>query len=850
MAESAIIKAILTLQDKSFTTGLERSQRKLARFGQQLTRTGRDLSLSLTLPLVAAGKAALDTGVQFDLAQRKIGALGGTGKIDALEKSARQLGATTIFTATEVSGLQLNLRKLGQSNGEIQAVQESILQFAQAMDADLGESGTFVVQTMNRFGDELSRVGDKAEQAAFVTDLFAKATAESALDSEKLRTALNFSGAELAQFGISLQDSVALLAVLADNGFEASRGGTALRRVISELAKEGLSGNEAISELLNSTGTYSEQLERFGLRGAGSASALANMSEQFKELNLKLRDSKGFLQSFAGLLDESLFAKFKKVQSAAQELALSFTETFEDTLGRSLDSLADFIRRLAKIPDPIKRVIVQVAALLASLGPILVVLGGLSTALSLAAKLFNNLNFQIKETVKNAKNLTKLAAANPALAILGLSVTGLAIAYKDVHDALDKGQTVVENYHKKAKALLITEEQRKALLGRPVGNLTGNVETDVATIVTNLAIEREKLERAMSDPSAKTLSTKNFIAQTKADIKLMEDLLVKMRVDDPAKARLDSSLKRIQAQAEAAAARAKLIADGEITSVAALIAKFRDLQAQRDKMIGSTSDNEVNLVSLELLNKEISDTEKKLKSLDQELGSFEPILNADFISSLEDIPSAEDFSNLSFLNNLPGSTLDVTTLRPQVSDLLSSLNDLPGPRGVSFADIGRDVEPIQPIIEPEFLESLQQGVSSLELMRRNLADLSNVALGFGQIFGDSVQSAIRGTQSFADALRTNLIDALGQVMRKVIALIIAYTILAIVSGGTTLGPMAGQFAGMNFGQFMGNGLGMGNIPGLGRSTEQGGLRVQGILSGNDLAISTRRGVTANSRIYG
>ena len=827
MAESAIIKAILTLQEKDFTTGLERSERKLARFGQQMIRTGRDLSVSLTLPLVAAGKAALDTGVQFDLAQRKIGALGGTGKIDALEKSARQLGATTIFTATEVSGLQLNLRKLGQSNGEIKAVQESILQFAQAMDADLGESGTFVVQTMNRFGDELSRVGDKAEQAAFVTDLFAKATAESALDSEKLRTALNFSGAELAQFGISLTDSVALLAVLADNGFEASRGGTALRRVISELAKEGLSGNEAISELLNTTGTYSEQLERFGLRGAGSASALANMSEQFKELNLKLKDSKGFLQSFAGFLDESLFAKFKKVQSAAQELALSFTETFEDTLGRVLVNLADFIRKLAKLPDSVKRVVVQTAALLASLGPMLVVLGGLSTALSLVAKLFNNLSFAIKQTVKNAKNIGKLAAANPALAILGVTLAGLAIAYNDVNNALNKGQTVVDNYHKKVKGLLVTEEQRKALEGRPVGNLTGNIEQDVSTIVQNLAIEREKLARAMSDPSANTLGTKNFIAQTKADIKLMEDTLQKLRVDDPAKAKLDALLDRIKAQAEAAAARAKLIADGEITSVSALIDKFRDLQAQRDKMLGSDNRNEVNLVSLDLLNKEISDTEKKLKSLESGLGSFQSKLNADFISSLEDIPSAEDFSNLSVLNNLPGST-----------------------GNLSFADIGRDVEPIPPIIEPEFLESLQQGVSSLELMRRTMADLSNVALGFGQIFGDSVQDAIRGTQSFADALRTNLIDALGQVMRKVISLIIAYTILAIVSGGTTLGAGAGQFAGMNFGQFMGHGLGMGNIPGLGRSTEQGGLRVQGILSGNDLAVSTRRGVTANSRIYG
>jgi hypothetical protein len=109
-----------------------------------------------------------------------------------------------------------------------------------------------------------------------------------------------------------------------------------------------------------------------------------------------------------------------------------------------------------------------------------------------------------------------------------------------------------------------------------------------------------------------------------------------------------------------------------------------------------------------------------------------------------------------------------------------------------------------------------------------------------------LNQAIQGTENFADALKNNLLNALAQVAAKVAALIVAYIVLAIVSGGTTLGAGAGQFAGMNFGQFMSSGLNMG-IAGFGGGTRS--VQV-GTLSGNDLAISTRRGVTANDRIYG
>ena len=72
MAQSATIKAILTLSTKQFTTALERAQSKLSKFGQRLTRTGRDLSFALTAPLAAAGRTILKVATDFDLSSVRL----------------------------------------------------------------------------------------------------------------------------------------------------------------------------------------------------------------------------------------------------------------------------------------------------------------------------------------------------------------------------------------------------------------------------------------------------------------------------------------------------------------------------------------------------------------------------------------------------------------------------------------------------------------------------------------------------------------------------------------------------------------------------------------------------------
>lgn len=820
MAESATIKAILTLKVDQFTTALERANRKLSAFGSRMTRTGRDLTFALTVPLAAAGKEIIKVGTEFDLVQRKIGALGGTGKIKELSNSARELGATTVFTASQVGELQLNLRRLGQSNKEIQQLQGTILKFAQAMDQDLGEAGLFVVQTMNRYNQELSLVGDTQEQVQYVTNLFAKATAESALDVDKLRNALNYAGSELAQYGISLRDSVSLLAVLANNGFEASRGGTALRRVISELAKEGFTGDQAINRLLTSQGKYADQLEEFGLRGAGSASALAGMREEFDDLNRALDVSSGFLDRYQELIDESLFAKFRKLASAAQELALSFSETLEPAVAGVVDEFADFIRGLAEMPQSMKNVISVIGTFLAALGPVSLILGGIATAVSGLIGGFGKF-FNLLSSKGPIANLASLAAKNPALALLSATVAGLATVYFEVTDVLDKGQSVVDNYHAKVRALLETEKKRAELGYGGVMGLSGDAEQDVPRLQAALATETEKLNRALlgSDRDEK------FIENTQAEIDTILRQLEKILVDDPAKKRLDDLLDRIQKQADEAKKRQKKIEDGEIISLNNLIKRHQDLLRTREQLTGQSKTLEkqgilpVDLPELDELDKKIADT----------VGSIKDLLSG---RELTPIPVAATQENFDLLNEtIKGTKAEASLLGEGVEPVLQLRTAADGTTA-AFTSL---------------FETFQFTKAELQSLIQPAAQLTQIGFAIGNVFGDAFLAAAEGTASFADALRDNLINALNQIARKLITLTILYGVLTILSGGTGQIAAAADFArGNSFGEFLGSGFGAGSL----RSSGGGGLKVQGVLAGSDISLSAKRGVTANDRIYG
>ena len=363
-----------------FSTESQKIQRELRKQGKKMQSIGRSMSMSLTAPIVALGGIATKTFADFEQSMAKVKAVSGAvgEEFNQLNDLAKQLGISTRFSATQVSDLMLNYSKLGFSAGEIQKITKSTLNLALATGEDLATSAEVAGATLRGFGLD-------ASQMTMVTDVMAKSFSSSALDLNKFQVAMSSVAPVARNAGVTLQETTSMLGVLANNGVEASTSGTALRNIFLELAKKGMSFDDAMAQINNSTNANATAMELFGKRGAAVASILASNQDAIAGLNSELLNSEGSAQAMAAIMDQTLEGSMMRLKSATEGLAIEFGEVMAPAIGKVADFLGGLALMFANINPNIKKVIVVVGALLAVIGPLILAVGGLTSAFAFLA---------------------------------------------------------------------------------------------------------------------------------------------------------------------------------------------------------------------------------------------------------------------------------------------------------------------------------------------------------------------------------------------------------------------------------------------------------------------------------
>lgn len=268
---------------------------------------------------------------------------GTTFEMDALSRSAKNLGATTAFTASEVNGLNLSLAKLGFPTEDILKMNTAILAGASAMGSDLGATATLVGATLKSFGLDASETGR-------VVDVLAKSTSETALDFAKLDASMSTIAPVAKKFGFSIEATVSLLGELANAGFDASSAATATRNILLNLAdangKLAKSLKEPVKDLpslvkglkqLKDEGTdLGKALELTDKRSVAAFATFLDGTDDVLALNASLEKAGGTAQRMADVQLDNLEGKLKILNSAFEGFILS------------LDSGDGFVSRMAK----------------------------------------------------------------------------------------------------------------------------------------------------------------------------------------------------------------------------------------------------------------------------------------------------------------------------------------------------------------------------------------------------------------------------------------------------------------------------------------------------------------------
>tara|TARA_R110000772_G_scaffold209796_2_gene320340 strand:+ start:5057 stop:5842 length:786 start_codon:yes stop_codon:yes gene_type:complete len=151
--------------------------------------------------------------------------------VNALSDSAKRLGATTAFTATQVGELQVELAKMGFDADQILASSDAVLALASASGTDLANASAIAAGTLRGFNLT-------ASETMRVVDVMASSFSKSSLDIEKFQESMKQVAPIASTVGVSIEQASASLAVLANRGISGSLAGNQLKRIMSDLAQK------------------------------------------------------------------------------------------------------------------------------------------------------------------------------------------------------------------------------------------------------------------------------------------------------------------------------------------------------------------------------------------------------------------------------------------------------------------------------------------------------------------------------------------------------------------------------------------------------------------------------------
>lgn len=291
-------------------------------------------------------KKAVSTIVEFEKAMTMVKTVTDetTEVMQKMTKVARELGATTRYTASEAGEGMLALARAGFDADTVMKAIPQTLSFATAAAIDLGEASDFVANTLRQFGLD-------ASDTARATDALLVVANNANTDVTQMGEALKYAGTVSGAMGLELEEVTAALGVMANQGLKGSLAGTQFRGVMAALIKPTEKAAKAIGRMnlnarqlnpavhgiskvmktlkqgMESMGNEADAaaavLDIFGRRPMAAAIAMADFNETIIE-NIGLqKQMAGYTAETAATMENTLYGRIKAMSAAFEELFLA-----------------------------------------------------------------------------------------------------------------------------------------------------------------------------------------------------------------------------------------------------------------------------------------------------------------------------------------------------------------------------------------------------------------------------------------------------------------------------------------------------------------------------------------------
>jgi len=446
--------------------------------GDTLSSAGSVLTKGITTPLIGAGAAAVKTTADFDSSMSKVSAVSGAvGKdFEALRSKAREMGATTKFSASDAADAMNYMAMAGWKTEDMLGGISGIMNLAAASGEDLATTSDIVT-------DALTAFGKSAEDSGRLADIMAAASSNANTNVAMMGESFKYVAPVAGAMGYTMEDTALAIGLLANSGIKAGQGGTALRTMLTNLAKptddikykmnqlgisledgegnmyslrevmgqlrEGFSdirmpadefqssmadiqskfdeGKISEDEYVDATSELMKQA--YGAEGALKAEAAATIAgktgmagllaivgsseEDFNKLANAIDNSNGTAEEMAKVMQDNLNGQITILLSALQELAISVGDILMPKLREFVTKVQDIVDKFNKLTNEQKENLIRWIALAAAIGPVLFVVGKIASGIYGLISTFNKLK-------------TSISLIKSGMTLLGTSIGGIS----------------------------------------------------------------------------------------------------------------------------------------------------------------------------------------------------------------------------------------------------------------------------------------------------------------------------------------------------------------------------------------------------------------------------------------
>ena len=228
-----------------------------------LTQAGALLGVSVGLG------DTINTYKGFESMMSQVSAISGAtgGDLDALTAKAKEMGATTKFTATESAEAFNFMAMAGWKTSDMISGIDGILNLAAASGESLGTTSDIVT-------DALTAFGLKADQAGRFADVMAQASSNANTNVSMLGESFKYVAPVAGAMNYSIEDTSLALGLMANASVKGSMAGTALKTAIANMASP--------------TDTMATAMEKYGISLTDSEGNMKSLGDVLKNLRTSL----------------------------------------------------------------------------------------------------------------------------------------------------------------------------------------------------------------------------------------------------------------------------------------------------------------------------------------------------------------------------------------------------------------------------------------------------------------------------------------------------------------------------------------------------------------------------------